>query len=950
MNKMVTAITALLLNSVVWGEDLSGYRVEPLRTLATEQTWYVRDFGAVADDAGDDRTAIQNALTALAFADVATTLEFEPGTYLLGSITDGLTPMLVATSLTNAVLELNGATFVVRSPLSGFLKLLQCENVIVRNGTVDYDPAPHTEGTVQAFDAANGTIDMLIRDGFPAPDQDYFKEAPARWGHLLDPVIPGRLKTEASNYIGYSVAERLAGSLFRLTVPGTTRWQDIDLGDRLIILARSNGALFYSEYSRQITADHLTSYNTPSGHYVSVMTEALNVIGCKSLIKSGFWKGGNADGVHCQTSRVGPWIEDCIFEGISDDSLVIYTRPYSVIEPLSSTRFKVARYSGENAGIALYDGELQVGDILDFLNPVNGIVFGTAAVTAYDPAEGIITLDTPVSGVDPGIYKAKTQIWNRSIGKGFVMRNNILRNSRRYGIYLKASDGFIEGNQLIGLSSCAMALHNDPGVPNGPFCRNIDILNNTIDQCGWEVGFLNSADVGAVRVTSRRLDYGNALSGVVHSNILIGENRFSSLVRPPISLSNVDGAVVRNNSLDGAVITTNDIIVMASMNVEVYSKKSFLALTDSFAVEIFDEAGTKTDTIALTGSGAANGTNLVSAAYGNFRGNGNELIVLRDSGYVEYYGDPLSADGSLARLDYDALENGGRSLSAISTVVGGGNLVVSANPDVNNGTYGYEYDGSLTGTILRRAVTADVGGDGRHLPYISLAAGPYLHSAAGQDWAFLGEDGWVEIFADSVPGGSYERQSYFNALPTATEITVTADNQYAVLYENNTVQLWSMDGIQISDPIALDTTSTLVGLVFIGEAASGLYETWAASFGAIGFETDDFDGDGFDNLYEYASNGDPTNPADSGYPVTMQLVTEDNTTWFEYVYARRTTEGSGLTYTLVQNMDLVGGSWTNTGEAVEVGTGVLDADFEIVTNRIPMVGKNREFIRHQVEQ
>lgn len=239
----------------------------------------------------------------------------------------------------------------------------------------------------------------------------------------------------------------------------------------------------------------------------------------------------------------------------------------------------------------------------------------------------------------------------------------------------------------------------------------------------------------------------------------------------------------------------------------------FIALTDSFSVEVFDDTGTKTSSVSLTGSGAATGANLVSMTYGNFRGNGNELIVLRDTGYIEYYGDPLSSGSSLPRLGYDALENGGRSMSAISTVAGGSSLVVAANPDVNGGTYGYEYDGSLEGPLLDRVAAVNVAAT--HGPYISLAAGPDLHSTAGQDWAFLGDDGWVEIYSDSVPGGSYERISYFNAGPTASEIAVTDDDLYAALYENNTVQLWTLAGVQSGSAVTLDSSSTLVGFASV---------------------------------------------------------------------------------------------------------------------------------------
>lgn len=379
----------------------------------------------------------------------------------------------------------------------------------------------------------------------------------------------------------------------------------------------------------------------------------------------------------------------------------------------------------------------------------------------------------------------------------------------------------------------------------------------------------------------------------------------------------------------------------------------YIALTDSFSVELFASNGVRTATFSLTGSGAVDGTNLISAAYGNFRTNGTELIVLRDDHIVEYYADPLTATGdTLIRLGYNSLEDGGRSIAGIATFSGDSNLVAAVNPAANSGTYGYEYDGSLAGGVTLDRINTPSVSSGFHAPYVSLVVGQDLHATPGPDWAFLGEDGFVEVFADSPAGGAYERQSYFNAAAGAVEISLTEAGEYVVLYDDNTVKLWSLFGTDTGKGATLNTASTLVGFDVLPEIEKSLetFDVWVASYGEIGSETNDFDGDGLDNLYEYASGGDPTDPDDNGYPVSAQIVMEDSTNWFEYVYARRTTTNSGLTYVIVQCADLPGGSWTNTGEAVEVGAGVLDADFESVTNHIPMVGKTREFISHQISK
>ncbi len=576
MKKFVICLGLLTgISGCVASENLSAYRELPLRELTTSLTLQASDFGAVPGDGQNDREAIQRALKEVASSAEPTRLVFEPGRYRLDmpSAKKGERNfMLILENASNAVVDFQGSELLIQNPSRGFFRIEKCENIILKNAVVDYDPAPHTEGIIRAIDPQNSSIDVEIRDGFPAPDQGYFDAAPHRWGCQMDPEVPGRLKQGAVNFHFMKEVERLEGNLFRvgLTVSEASYWPLFEVGDRFCMLARNSGSFVQARHCRQITAMNLTSYNTPGGHYVSVMTEAYNILGCKALIKPGFWKGGNADAVHCQSNRTGPWVEDCVFEGISDDSLVIYARPFSVVEQLSPTKLKISRLSNQNKAMPLYEGELVVGDVLDFLNPETGIVLGTAGVTEYDVVAQTIDLDAPVRGLSPGIDKQKTQIWNRAMGKGFVMRNNIVRNSRRYGIYLKASNGLIEGNILEGLSSCAITLHNEPRAPNGPFCHDVTIRNNTIHECGFEEGFLKygSDEIGALRVTSRRFDFNDAESGTAHSNIRIENNRFSGLQRSPVFLSNVEAAVLSGNTLDGAPLDAGNVIVKSSVGVE----------------------------------------------------------------------------------------------------------------------------------------------------------------------------------------------------------------------------------------------------------------------------------------------------------------------------------------------------------------------------------------------
>ena len=126
------------------------------------------------------------------------------------------------------------------------------------------------------------------------------------------------------------------------------------------------------------------------------------------------------------------------------------------------------------------------------------------------------------------------------------------------------------------------------------------------------------------------------------------------------------------------------------------------------------------------------------------------------------------------------------------------------------------------------------------------------------------------------------------------------------------------------------------------------YATWADGWDvAIGSETNDYDGDGLLNIYEYGLGGDPTNEFDQGTAPVFGVENIGGTNWFGYVYPQLSGPASSLNYYLELNTNLVSGIWTNAGYLV-YGTNVTGRELDFVTNVIDTV-ESRKYIRLIIE-
>ncbi|VGO11969.1 hypothetical protein PDESU_00517 [Pontiella desulfatans] len=219
-----------------------------------------------------------------------------------------------------------------------------------------------------------------------------------------------------------------------------------------------------------------------------------------------------------------------------------------------------------------------------------------------------------------------------------------------------------------------------------------------------------------------------------------------------------------------------------------------------------------------------------------------------------------------------------------------------------------------------------------------LAAGPQdvaLAYAYGDLSGIANEDVLFTATNLAVTGSSGDYHDFDISLSNLTD-RVLADGEKATfrLSIDNAVGPW--------DKGAFDN------IAIFGEVINASYETWVTDYPSMSGSPDadpdhDFDGDGWDNLMEYALGGNPVNGFINGHiPVYANIGSV-----LEYVYAMRT-DDAALTYRIEVSDDLVSSTWTNSGTMV-MTTNVTGGSFDFVTNSIP-IDEIRKFARLVVEQ
>jgi hypothetical protein len=407
--------------------------------------------------------------------------------------------------LRDFVFDGGGASLVFTNLRDGGLAVTDCEGLVLRNFTVDFDPLPFTQATVESVDAQKGEITFDLHDGYP-------HLAPHYLGGRALVFSPSTLSWKTSTPDLYALEAKALNArrgVLRFPPEKKTTLASVAPGDYLALDFRNARGLRI-ERCRDVKVEGVTFWSVPSIAVICRFMDGENVfsytitrgplpVGAKvpRLLST------SADGLNYAYARRGPVVENCDFSFMGDDAVnlhgiafyvarvdgnVVYLlRPYgqeafaSVVAPddevlgLAPDSFEVKGRS-KVARFVLEDRPPE-----DF-SALAARVWKSKAVKGGKLTVYRLELDEPL-GVQAGDFLEIPAI----AAPGYVIRDNHFHHHRGRGLRLMSSEGLVERNTLEDIKQAAITLGPEfTFFREAGWVRDVTVRDNTIRRVGFD--------------------------------------------------------------------------------------------------------------------------------------------------------------------------------------------------------------------------------------------------------------------------------------------------------------------------------------------------------------------------------------------------------------------------------------------------------------------------------
>lgn len=458
----------------------------------------------------------------------------------------------------NMLIEGNGSTIVIHGKMTPFL-FDGCENIIVRNLTVDYACPTMTEFTVLSNN--DGVCDIRINpdccfrvDGNElywcgengADGKPYWENKPNVQGRYVKVYNPETkmCRDFNRNDLTFDKIEQLDEHKLRVTLAN----KDADFKEGHIFQTRNivrdqTGSLF--NRSKNITFENVRIMFMHGLGMVSQFCENVTYRNCDFSPKEGRTIASTADFFQFSGCRGKLVIENCKANGAQDDYVNVHGTHLRVVDTDDTANTIVVRFMhDESWGFQAFEE----GDELEFIKWDTLIPYGKTKVVAYkklNDTDILLQLDRRLPQIEVGKDVVENVTWTPDL---YVRNCDFGPTSGRGILCTTRGEVIIENNRFTNLWGPALLLEDDCNFwfESGK-TNEIVFCNNIVTNCDYAGMWQDSPSIRytpkVMNESSREFVHGKlTLTDNVFRNPITGEHR--------IHLEYLREAEIKNNVFD----------------------------------------------------------------------------------------------------------------------------------------------------------------------------------------------------------------------------------------------------------------------------------------------------------------------------------------------------------------------------------------------------------------
>lgn len=497
----------------------------------------VADYGAVPNDGEDDTSAFLEAFRE-AQSNCDNLIVIPEGRYNLRA--DGnpktrgvLFPVRNVNGLT---IDGQGVELMMTGKAAIFF-FEECQNIVIRGLTVDWERPPFSQGTVIA--STPDSFDVQIEDNFPVEGEE-----PVGAFMSCDPEtrLPGGGNLDV--YGGVERTELVSPQVLRLHL---NRRIPVPVGALLVLRHAVYGAnIFRFDRCSDVRVSDVTVYAGPGMALTARISTNVSLKHFNVLIRpdSGRLMSTTADAAHFSGCKGTVSLEDCTFEGMGDDGVNIKSGIYLMVRQRFDAHTVLCQHNLKMPDLP------DEGDVMEMSHMDTLLPFASGKVKTAEMDPGTENVHRISFAQElPSELREGDVLGNASRVAALRMNNCTVGSNRSRGVLCQTRDAVIERCAFRNCRSAGVLVLTETSYFHESIgTRNVTVRGNLIENCNMSPTRMESALAALAWLP------GNACPPKpgVHRDVVFENNRIINTANSAIFAAGVDGLAIRGNTIKNA--------------------------------------------------------------------------------------------------------------------------------------------------------------------------------------------------------------------------------------------------------------------------------------------------------------------------------------------------------------------------------------------------------------